>query len=117
MILGSQTLAGSYSLARSTLGQIGIRIALQCSEADSYLILGEDNNAARLLERPGEAIYNNAGGLLEGNSPFQTAWLPDVERDEYLAGMPQISAATSGSYFSTSALSDSKSLVLVRMNS
>lgn len=88
VILGSQTLAGSYSLARSTLGQIGIRIALQCSEADSYLILGEDNNAARLLERPGEAIYNNAGGLIEGNSPFQTAWLSDAERDSSLAKMP-----------------------------
>ncbi len=89
VVLGSQTLAGAYSLARSTLGQIGVRIALQCSEGDSYLILGEDNNAARLLERPGEAIYNNAGGLVEGNSPFQTAWLPDAERDEFLAQMSQ----------------------------
>lgn len=92
VILGSQTLAGSYSLARSTLGQIGVRIALQCSEADSYLILGEDNNSARLLERPGEAIYNNAGGLIEGNSPFQTAWLSDAERDSSLAKMPKANA-------------------------
>lgn len=89
VVLGSQTLAGAYSLARSTLGQIGVRIALQCSEADSYLILGEDNNAARLLERPGEAIYNNAGGLVEGNSPFQTAWLPDAQRDSCLAQLPK----------------------------
>ncbi len=89
VVLGSQTLAGAYSLARSTLGQIGVRIALQCSETDSYLILGEDNNAARLLERPGEAIYNNAGGLIEGNSPFQTAWLPDAQRDEMLGALPQ----------------------------
>jgi len=88
VILGSQTLSGAYSLARSTLGQIGVRIALQCSEADSYLILGEDNNAARLLERPGEAIYNNAGGLIEGNSPFQTAWLPDSDRDAALTRLP-----------------------------
>lgn len=88
VILGSQTLSGAYSLARSTLGQIGVRIALQCSEADSYLILGEDNNAARLLERPGEAIYNNAGGLIEGNSPFQTAWLPDSDRDAALSRLP-----------------------------
>lgn len=88
VILGSQTLSGAYSLARSTLGQIGVRIALQCSEADSYLILGEDNNAARLLERPGEAIYNNAGGLIEGNSPFQTAWLPDSDRDAALKRLP-----------------------------
>lgn len=88
VILGSQTLSGAYSLARSTLGQIGVRIALQCPEADSYLILGEDNNAARLLERPGEAIYNNAGGLIEGNSPFQTAWLPDSDRDDALSRLP-----------------------------
>jgi DNA segregation ATPase FtsK/SpoIIIE, S-DNA-T family len=88
VVLGSQTLSGAYSLARSTLGQIGVRIALQCSEADSYMILGEDNNAARLLERPGEAIYNNAGGLVEGNSPFQTAWLSDAERDTFLDQMP-----------------------------
>lgn len=89
VILGSQTLSGAYSLARSTLGQIGVRVALQCSEADSYLILGEDNNAARLLERPGEAIYNNAGGLIEGNSPFQTAWLPDADRDAALNRLPE----------------------------
>ena len=89
VVLGSQTLAGAYSLARSTLGQIGVRIAMQCSEADSYLILGEDNNAARLLSRPGEAIYNNAGGLVEGNSPFQTAWLPDAERDALLDALPE----------------------------
>lgn len=88
VVLGSQTLAGAYSLARSTLGQIGVRIALQCSETDSYLILGEDNNAARLLDRPGEAIYNNAGGLVEGNSPFQTAWLSDAQRDEAIDQLP-----------------------------
>ena len=33
VLLGSQTLGGAYSLARSTLGQVGVRIALQCSEA------------------------------------------------------------------------------------
>jgi hypothetical protein len=37
-----------------------------------------------LLSRPGEAIYNDAGGLVEGNSPFQVAWLPDEQRDRYL---------------------------------
>lgn len=84
VLLGSQTLSGSASLARSTLGQMAIRIALQCSEADSQLILDDTNVAARLLSRPGEAIYNDAGGLVEGNSPFQTAWLPDDKRQIYL---------------------------------
>jgi hypothetical protein len=85
VILGSQTLGGAYSIARATMGQMGVRIALQCSEADSQLILSDDNAAARLLTRPGEAIYNDAGGLLEGNSPFQVVWLPDQVRESFLA--------------------------------
>ena len=84
VLLGSQTLAGAYSLARSTLGQMAVRIALQCSEADAHLILSEENTAARLLTRPGEAIYNDANGLFEGNHPFQVVWLPDHEREQYL---------------------------------
>ncbi len=58
---------------------MAVRIALQCSEADAHLILSEENTAARLLTRPGEAIYNDANGLFEGNHPFQVAWLPDDE--------------------------------------
>lgn len=84
VVLGSQTLAGAYSLARSTLGQMAVRIALQCSESDAHLILSEENTAARLLNRPGEAIYNNANGLFEGNHPFQVVWLPDQQREDYL---------------------------------
>jgi DNA segregation ATPase FtsK/SpoIIIE, S-DNA-T family len=81
VVLGSQTLGGAYSLARSTLGQVAVRIALQCSESDAHLILSEDNSAARLLSRPGEAIYNDANGLLEGNHPFQIAWLEEEQRE------------------------------------
>ncbi|MDX1945440.1 MAG: FtsK/SpoIIIE domain-containing protein [Pirellulaceae bacterium] len=84
VLLGSQTLAGAYSLARSTIGQMAVRIALQCSESDAHLILSEDNTAARLLSRPGEAIYNDANGLLEGNHPFQVVWLSDELRESYL---------------------------------
>ena len=84
VLLGSQTIGGTSGLARSTIGQMAVRIALQTSEADSQLILGDNNSAARLLSRPGEAIYNDAGGLVEGNSPFQVAWLPDDKREAYL---------------------------------
>ncbi len=82
--LGSQTLSGAYSLARSTIDQMAVRIALQCSETDAYLILSKDNAAARLLSRPGEAIYNDANGLIEGNEVFQIVWLSDEQRDGYL---------------------------------
>lgn len=84
VFLGSQTIGGSGGLARTTIGQMGIRIALQTSEADSQLILGDSNSAARLLSRPGEAIYNDAGGAVESNSPFQVAWLSDERREKYL---------------------------------
>ena len=84
VILGSQTLGGQYSLPKATLGQMAVRIALQCSEADAHLILSEDNTAARLLTRPGEAIYNDANGMMEGNNLFQVVWLPDERREKYL---------------------------------
>lgn len=90
VLLGSQTLAGAYSLPRSTMGQMAVRIALQCSEADAHLILSEENTAARLLARPGEAIYNDANGLYEGNHPFQVVWLPDHKREAYLQRIRQL---------------------------
>ena len=84
VLLGSQTLGGAYSLARSTIDQMAVRIALQCSDADAQLILSKDNTAARLLSRPGEAIYNDQNGLVEGNDPFQVVWLSEDEREQVL---------------------------------
>lgn len=93
VLLGSQTLGGAYSLARSTLGQVAVRIALQCSESDAHLILSEDNSAARLLSRPGEAIYNDANGLQEGNHPFQIAWLEEDQRETIMRDLRRRRAA------------------------
>ena len=84
VVLGSQTLGGAYSLAKATLGQMVIRIALMCNEADAYLIMDEGNPAPRLLTRPGEGIYNDSAGAIEGNSPFQTVWLSEEERNSHL---------------------------------
>lgn len=86
VLLGTQTLAGAFSIARSTLGQIAVRVALECSEADSHLILSDERNtAARYLSRPGEAIYNDQNGQVSANELFQVVWLPDRERSDYLA--------------------------------
>jgi S-DNA-T family DNA segregation ATPase FtsK/SpoIIIE len=90
VLLGSQTLGGSYSLPRATMGQMAIRIALQCNEADSSLILSEDNTAARLLTRPGEAIYNDANGMVAGNNPFQVVFLNDERRERYLGALKRL---------------------------
>ncbi len=93
VILGSQSLGGAYSLARATIGQMVIRVALQCNEADAYLIMDDTNSAPRLLTRPGEGIYNDAGGAVEGNSPFQVVWLPDEERDLWLEKVSALARA------------------------
>ncbi|MCE9614064.1 MAG: ATP-binding protein [Lentisphaerae bacterium] len=90
VLLGSQTLGGAYTVSRSTLGQMVVRIALQCNEADAFLIMDDSNSAPRMLSRPGEAIYNDAAGMLEGNSPFQVVWLPDEEREMRLAAVRRL---------------------------
>lgn len=95
VILGSQTLGGAYSLARSTIDQMAVRIALQCSEADAHLILSKENSEARLLSRPGEAIFNAANGMLEGNNLFQIVWLADQRRDHFLDQALQLAHARS----------------------
>jgi DNA segregation ATPase FtsK/SpoIIIE, S-DNA-T family len=98
VLLGSQTLGGAYTLARATIGQMVIRIALQCNEADAYLIMDQDNPAPRLLSRPGEGIYNDAAGAIEGNSPFQAVWLPDTVRDASLKKVRELADKASKNY-------------------
>ncbi|WP_422928783.1 FtsK/SpoIIIE domain-containing protein [Singulisphaera sp. PoT] len=90
VLLGSQSLGGAYALARTTLGQMAVRVALQCSEADAPMILNEQNPAARLLSRPGEAIYNDANGQPEGNHFFQVVWLSDARREVYLKRLREL---------------------------
>ncbi len=94
VILGSQTLGGAYTLARATLGQMVIRVALQCNEADAHLIMDDDNPAPRLLTRPGEGIYNDQSGALAANSPFQIVWLPEAERDAMLEQVNALAASS-----------------------
>jgi S-DNA-T family DNA segregation ATPase FtsK/SpoIIIE len=51
VFLGSQTLGGAYTLARTTLGQMVIRIALQCNEADAALIMDDRQHSAASCSR------------------------------------------------------------------
>lgn len=83
LVLATQSLAG-VQIPRAVLEQIGVRIAMQCSDADSRMILADDNTAARLLDRAGEAIYNDKNGLVEGNNLFQAALLAADDRDARL---------------------------------
>jgi DNA segregation ATPase FtsK/SpoIIIE, S-DNA-T family len=86
LVLASQTLAShTKTLPRSTIGLIKLRIAFDCSEADSRMILSDENRAASTLSRAGEAIYNSAGGVPgKGNETlFQTAYLSHERRKEF----------------------------------
>lgn len=89
-VLGSQTLGGAFTLARATLGQMTVRIALACNEADAYLIMDDSNPAPRMLTRPGEGIYNDRAGAIEANSPFQVVWLGEEERNGYLVEVERL---------------------------
>lgn len=85
VILATQTLKRAMELSTATFDQMAVRIALQCSDADSRLVLSDDNTAARILSRPGEAVYNDLAGQLEGNrSTFQVARFDDQVRPEWL---------------------------------
>jgi DNA segregation ATPase FtsK/SpoIIIE, S-DNA-T family len=75
IVMASQTIGGSFSLPRTTMAQMAVRIALQCDAGDAMMILGEDNLAATRLRHSGQAIYNDAGGRIESNQPFQVAYI------------------------------------------
>jgi hypothetical protein len=87
-ILASQTLGGAYTLPRTTLAQMAVRVAMQCEGSDAMMILSEDNLAAERLRHPGQAIYNDAGGRVEGNQPFQVAWINKDQQLQRLGEMP-----------------------------
>jgi DNA segregation ATPase FtsK/SpoIIIE, S-DNA-T family len=89
LVLASQTLGGAYSLPRTTLAQMAVRIALQCDGADAMLILSEDNTAAERLRYSGQAIYNESGGRIESNQGFQVSYL---SKDDQLARLHALPA-------------------------
>jgi len=82
LVLASQTLGGAYSLPRTTLSQMAVRIALQCDSSDAMLILSEDNTAAERLKHSGQAIYNEMGGRIESNQSFQVSF---IEKNDQVA--------------------------------
>jgi S-DNA-T family DNA segregation ATPase FtsK/SpoIIIE len=88
LVLASQTLGGSYSLPRTTLAQMAVRIALQCDSSDAMLILSDDNTAAERLRHSGQGIYNASGGRIEGNHNFQVSYLEKQEQMRWLEALP-----------------------------
>lgn len=89
LVLASQTLGGAYSLPRTTLSQMAVRIALQCDSSDAMLILSEDNTAAERLRHSGQAIYNESGGRIESNQPFQVSYIEKSDQLRTMGNLPE----------------------------
>jgi S-DNA-T family DNA segregation ATPase FtsK/SpoIIIE len=76
LILSTQSLANIHMEA-STLDSLGLRICLRLSEQETVRFLGYGNTlpAGFGSQRPGQALYNDAGGRIEGNTEFQVAFV------------------------------------------
>jgi hypothetical protein len=86
LLLATQSPGGSFAAQlRPVYEQMALRIALACTMPSvSQAILGEGNEAATKLTRPGDAIYNDRRG--EGPNPvIRIAALPTRDRREWIA--------------------------------
>jgi hypothetical protein len=83
IILASQTFSG-FRMRTQILTQMGVRVALQCSEADSSEMIG-NKDAFAFLESRGEAVYNSGGGKPDTNTRFQVAWVSPESHSEILS--------------------------------
>lgn len=75
LVLATQTISQGVDVPRDALREIPMRVALQCDEAASRLLLSDANPAAALLEHPGEALYNGGNGAPSANTPFQSTYV------------------------------------------
>lgn len=75
LVLATQTISQGIDVPRDALREIPMRVALQCDEGASRLLLSDANPAAALLEHPGEALYNGSSGAPSANTPFQSTFV------------------------------------------
>jgi len=93
VLLSSQSpsMAGLYG--NRIYGQMALRIALRSEAREAVAILGEGNDAAARLERPGEAVYNEEMGHREKNVFIRAALVAPEERTEALAALRALAQA------------------------
>jgi hypothetical protein len=95
VLLSSQTPASSFTSNRAAMNLINLRITLKIDDANARLILGDNNDGARKLEKPGEAVYNAAGGDLRHNVMLKVAMLEPDDRRELLAAISGLASRQS----------------------
>lgn len=91
--LGIHVLVGTQSpsnvLSRGMLQQMPMRICLKADPEVSRLVLGEGNDAASVLRRRGEAVYNAHNGHRDANVLMRSALL---EREQIAALVQEMRA-------------------------
>ncbi|MDR3233405.1 MAG: hypothetical protein LBT46_07065 [Planctomycetaceae bacterium] len=89
IILATQTLSGLSNVTNfdTLLRNIGVRIALNCDEMDSYRILANNNREAADLAMKKEGIYNDKGGEKSGNIRFNIPYADPAMMPEHLGSI------------------------------
>ena len=77
-ILSTQSLRGA-NLTAAAKESLGLRICLRLSESDCEDFLSPGNMIAAGFTKAGEAVYNERGGLPDGNRRFRSAYLSGSE--------------------------------------
>ena len=83
LLLGSQSLSSIDAAGTgitALLRLLPIRIVMASDPSDAAMALGDSNDGALYLTRPGEGVYNRAGGSVEHNVRFQGSFLTADQR-------------------------------------
>ena len=89
LVLCSQSPRAAAASLDPVIAQVGLRIAFRSADRVSQQILGEGNDAAMALEKPGEAIFNAAMGSRAANVRMRVALLEPAERARLLDELAQ----------------------------
>lgn len=87
LVFSTQSL-GDVDISISTLGQMGVRIAMSMPEHDCIRILHIDNDVPAGFTKAGQAVYNKSLGRKEGNIIFQIAFIDKKNIPEEIRKFP-----------------------------
>ncbi|OQY79812.1 MAG: hypothetical protein B6D41_22180 [Chloroflexi bacterium UTCFX4] len=95
ILLSTQEPPRTFANGRAVYGQMRLRLCFQCLPDFARMILGDDNDAAKSLERPGEMFYNEDNGKPDKNIFVRVAYLPPAERVTILQNIQQLTQQNS----------------------
>lgn len=90
ILLSTQEPPRNFANGRAVYGQMRLRMCFQCLPDFARMILGDDNDAAKSLERPGEMFYNEDNGKPDKNIWVRIAYLAPAERTVILQNIQQL---------------------------